>query len=123
MFWKKSNTEKPTPLNWQKLNTIEQLQNLKEESKKHPILIFKHSIRCSISSMALSRLEREWSEDLNKIQPYYLDLITYRQVSNAVETEFGVYHESPQMIVLDGGEVVFDASHMSISTEPLKKWA
>ena len=123
MFWKKSNTEKRVAIDWQKLTTIEQLQSLKEESKTQPVLIFKHSIRCSISSMALSRLEREWSEELNKITPYYLDLITYRQVSNAVETEFGVYHESPQMIVLNGGEVVFDASHMSISTEPLKKWA
>lgn len=123
MFWKKESSEKTTSVNWLKLNSVEQLEMIKEESKVQPVLIFKHSTRCGISSMALNRLEREWSEELNNVKTYYLDLISYRQVSNAIESEFGVYHESPQLILIEDGKVVYDASHMSISTVELKNWA
>lgn len=123
MFWKRGSNEKSTPVNWQKLSSVDQLSTIKEESKVQPVLIFKHSTRCGISSMALGRLEREWSEDLNNIKAYYLDLISHRQISNAIEEEFGIYHESPQLILIENGKAVYDASHMSISTLKLKNWA
>lgn len=123
MFWKKGNNEKASSVNWQRLSSVDQLETIKEESKAQPVVIFKHSTRCGISSMALNRLEREWSEDLNNIKAYYLDLISYRQISNAIENEFGIYHESPQLILIENGKAVYDASHMSISTVELKNWA
>lgn len=123
MFWKKGNNEKASSVNWQRLSSVDQLETIKEESKAQPVVIFKHSTRCGISSMALNRLEREWSEDLNNIKAYYLDLISYRQISNAIENEFGIYHESPQLILIENGKAVYDASHMSISTMELKNWA
>ena len=123
MFWKKENTEKTASVNWQKLDRLEQLSEIKEESKHQPVMIFKHSTRCGVSGMALGRLEREWNEELVRIKPYYLDLISFRQISNAIESEFGVYHESPQMILIEDGKAVYDASHMAIGVEKLKNWA
>ena len=122
MFWKKENRES-SEINWNHLNTIEQLEQIKEESRSQPVLIYKHSTRCSISSMALDRLERSWSKELDTVKAYYLDLITYREISNAIAKEFGIYHESPQAILIKDGKAIYDASHMSISTSAIKQHA
>jgi len=96
-----------------------QIAEIVELSHEKPQLIFKHSTRCSISSMAKSRLEREWN--LENVQPWYLDLIAYRNVSNAITSKLGVHHASPQAILLKNGEVVHDSSHSSISVADLSK--
>ncbi|NLR92978.1 MULTISPECIES: bacillithiol system redox-active protein YtxJ [Flammeovirga] len=101
-------------MNWKPLTDISQLDQILEESKNQRVMILKHSTRCSISSMALNRLERSWEDD-NKVAPYYLDLIKYRPISNAIAEKFGVEHESPQVIVIENGEVAYTASHMGIN--------
>lgn len=101
-------------MNWKTLNELDQLDQIVEESHQHRVMILKHSTRCSISSMALNRLERSWEED-NNVTPYYLDLIQYRPISNTIAEKFGVEHQSPQVIVLENGKVVYTASHMGIS--------
>ncbi len=108
-------------MKWNKLTSAEQLKNLVAESTEKPILIFKHSTRCSISAATLDRLERNWNEtEMASWQPYYLDLIAYREVSNAIEHMLGVEHESPQAIVLHKGGPVYDASHFSISYQDIR---
>ncbi|MEX2566839.1 MAG: bacillithiol system redox-active protein YtxJ, partial [Cyclobacteriaceae bacterium] len=87
-------------MSWKKLDDISQIAGLVEESKLKPVLIFKHSSRCSISSMAWNRLERSWkTEDSQKMAPYFLDLINYRDISNQIADQFRVAHASPQVIV------------------------
>ncbi len=106
-------------MNWHKLTTSEQLQHIKQASIAHPILIFKHSTRCSTSALALSRLERAWKE--NNVTPYFLDLLSYREISRKIEEEFKVTHESPQVLLIKGGQSVYDASHMAISFDEISK--
>ncbi len=109
-------------MNWNKLDSEEQLKNIENESFDQPILIFTHSTRCSISSMAFDRMQRSWKEEeMNGIKPYYLDLITYRSVSNKVAQHFGIEHESPQLLMVVKGNCVYNASHMEISYLELKK--
>ena len=101
-------------MNWNRITSDAQLDAIKEESSRQPVLIFKHSTSCSISAMALSRMERNWSDQLG-IKPYYLDLLANRPISNKIANVFGVAHESPQVLLIRNGECVYDASHMSIS--------
>jgi len=109
-------------MNWNKLEDKETLNKIIKESNERPILIFKHSTRCSISSMALNRLERSWNQDdLGDLKPYYLDLIAHREVSNAIAEDLGVYHQSPQVIILKNGSPVYDNSHMGIDYNALKE--
>jgi bacillithiol system protein YtxJ len=54
------------------------------------------------------------------IKPYFLDLISYRSISNAVADSFGIRHESPQLLIIYKGECVYHASHMGISYPGLK---
>ncbi|TFV95628.1 bacillithiol system redox-active protein YtxJ [Algoriphagus kandeliae] len=107
-------------MNWQKLTQVEQIEEIKRQSKDRPVLIFKHSTRCSISSMSLDRLAWNWrSEDDEKVTSYFLDLISYRDLSNQVAKEFGVPHQSPQVILVKNEQVVFDDSHFGISYQAI----
>jgi len=103
-------------MDWHLLENLSQLEEIKQKSGEKPVLIFKHSTRCSISGMAWDRLKRNWKkEDSEKVTPYFLDLIRHRDVSNQIEKEFNVYHESPQVILVKLGKAVYDNSHMGIS--------
>ncbi|MCH6201688.1 bacillithiol system redox-active protein YtxJ [Aquiflexum sp. LQ15W] len=103
-------------MDWNILENLSQLEEIKQKSGEKPVLIFKHSTRCSVSGMAWDRLKRNWKkEDDEKVTPYFLDLIRHRDVSNQIEKEFSVYHESPQVIIVKSGKAVYDNSHMGIN--------
>ncbi len=108
-------------MNWISLTEDNQLEQIKEESKKQPVVIFKHSTRCSISSMAKNRLERETPAE--NVSFYYLDLIRYRAISNKIAEEFHVHHESPQILLIKNGECTYDESHNGISMEEISSQA
>lgn len=108
-------------MTWHPLTDVSQLEILRAESFQQPVLIYKHSTSCSISSTALNRLERAWNaHEMADLKAYRLDLIRYRAVSNAVAAEFGVRHESPQVLILRDGACVYDASHLGISYPAVK---
>ncbi len=112
-----SNTEDSS---WESLDSASQLAQIIEQSNRQPVLIFKHSTRCSISSMALSRLERQINTLKEAgIRPFLLDLVAYRDVSNQVAQEFAVRHESPQVLLLQNGTVTYHTSHSEIRAETL----
>ena len=109
-------------MNWNKLTSEEQIDQVIAASEEKPVLLFKHSTRCSISSMSLDRLLRNWKpEDADKITPYYLDLIAFRSVSNLVAERFGVPHESPQVLLIQKGKVTYHESHYGISYAEIMK--
>ncbi|MCW3073782.1 MAG: ytxJ [Flaviaesturariibacter sp.] len=100
-------------MNWIHLTSEEGLEALKKRSGEVPQVIFKHSTRCSISSVAYQRLQK--ADAPGGIEFYLLDLIAYRSLSNKIAADFGVHHESPQVLVIKNGECVYDESHMGIS--------
>lgn len=108
-------------MNWEQLTEEEQLQSILDQSKETPVVIFKHSTRCSISSMAKSRLERASAPD--NIRFYYLDLIRYRAVSNKIAEMFQVWHESPQVLLIRNGQCVYDESHNGIDMTEITEQA
>lgn len=106
-------------MNWIDLTNVSQLAEIKEQSKVKPQLIFKHSTRCSISSVAKSRLER--SNPPENVDFYFLDLIKNRDISNKIVEEFSVFHESPQVLLIKNGECVYDESHSGISMNDIEE--
>ena len=111
-------------MKWIALKSPDQLEALRAESKNQPVIIFKHSTRCSISLTALNRLERNWKEEeMTSTKPYYLDLLSYREISRSIADLFGVEHQSPQVIVLKNGEAVFHKSHFEIDFASIKNAA
>lgn len=109
-------------MNWNHLENISELEKIKKESEEQPIMIFKHSTRCPVSSMAINRLERSWQQnEVSNLKPYYLDLIRNRDISNKIAEEFRIPHQSPQVIVIKNGSPVYDTSHMGINYADLKE--
>lgn len=105
-------------MNWINLTDSQQIQAIIELSKQQPVLIFKHSTRCSISATALNRLERAWN--LQDAKAYYLDLIAYRPISNALAEQFEVEHQSPQVLIIKNGQCVYHESHWDIAYDAIQ---
>ena len=102
-------------MNWNILNQALQLDLINEESKTTAVMLFKHSTRCSISDLALNRLESNWKEtDNQRIKPYYLDLIAHRDISNLIAEKYHVEHQSPQILIILNGTCVYHESHTNI---------
>jgi bacillithiol system protein YtxJ len=111
-------------MQWKNLTSEQDLKNAITLSNEKPVLLFKHSTRCSISKTTLDRLERNWKEaDAEKITPYYLDLLEHRSVSNAIATQLNIEHESPQALVVYKNKVVYHASHFDIGYADIIKKA
>ncbi len=106
-------------MSWNDLTDLGQLNEIMTLSNEKPVAIFKHSTRCSVSRMALRQFENEFDFS-DKVTPYFLDLIAYRDVSNEIANRFGVQHQSPQLILIKEGKAVYDASHSDIDAAALK---
>ncbi len=96
------------------LESIHGVDALVEESREHPLAIFKHSTSCPVSSLAKARVDKALRQEEITFPVYFLDLLRHRNVSNYVAEVFGVRHESPQLLVIDDGEAAYHASHLAI---------
>jgi len=106
-------------INWIQLEDLGQINEIITLSEEMPVIIFKHSTRCSISRMALKNFENEY--DLGEsVAAYFLDLISFREVSNEIASRFNVVHQSPQLLLIVGGKSVYDVSHSSIDAQELR---
>jgi len=102
---------------WQNLTALSDVDRVREASFAAPQVIFKHSTRCNISSVALRRFEAH--TPMPGTVYHFLDLINYRPVSNGVAEVFNVYHESPQVLLISKGECIYDESHLGIQASEL----
>ncbi|PWT83745.1 MAG: bacillithiol system redox-active protein YtxJ [Acidobacteria bacterium] len=91
-----------------KVNDTQSLANLIARSQTAPIIIFKHSTTCGVSSFAYREMQN-MNEEVNLVE-----IQSARAVSEEIERQLGVPHESPQVIVLRRGKAVWNASHFQI---------
>lgn len=104
---------------WNEITNIEMLDEISQGSHARPAVILKHSTSCGISRMVLRQFEKDYNLEPEKVDLYFLDLLRYREISNKIASKFNVPHESPQLIILRDGRVVYDASHGAISVDSL----
>ncbi len=123
-FGRKSEAVKPEAkgkgIKWIPLTSVEQLMEIAKTTYEKPVFLFKHSTRCSISAMAKNNLERHWSTGDDLCNAYYLDLLQHRDVSNKIAEITGITHQSPQAIVLKGGDIIYDESHSAIDARRIE---
>jgi bacillithiol system protein YtxJ len=113
MFGSNEEKQSVSKVGWRPLTDLGQFNEIIDLSTEKPVLIFKHSTRCSISRMVLKQFENEFDLQ-DKVIPYYLDLLEFRNVSNEIAIRFRVTHQSPQIILVKDGKAVYNASHESI---------
>ncbi|MCF6129415.1 bacillithiol system redox-active protein YtxJ [Flavobacterium sp. AS60] len=121
IFSSSEENQSDSKVGWRQLADLGQLNEIITESAEKPVIIFKHSTRCGVSRMVLKQFENEF--DLQeKITPYFLDLLEHRNVSNEIASRFGVFHQSPQLIVIRDGIAVYNESHGSIDAGQLEQF-
>lgn len=109
-------------MNWNILNSLDQIAEINEKSQSKPQIIFKHSTRCSVSSFAKRILENEYNDKIAaQADVYYLDLIALRPISDLIAKTYNVVHESPQLLVIKDGYCIHAASHSDVSFEKALK--
>lgn len=107
-------------MDWILMSSLEQLEAIYNSEKI--AVLFKHSTRCPVSSMAKRSLEFE--KDLIPAGAvfYYLDLIAYRALSNRIAELWFTQHESPQILVVKGSKCLYNASHQDIEMSEIIKY-
>ncbi|WP_294272118.1 bacillithiol system redox-active protein YtxJ [uncultured Chryseobacterium sp.] len=114
------NEDKPeTKSFWKPIESEQELAEAIERSSHKKIAIFKHSTSCFISKTVLRNFEKEVAETAPDAELYYLDLLAYRPISNKIAEDFDITHQSPQLIVIEHGKALNNASHQSISISQL----
>lgn len=108
-FFKSNNDNKENSIS---LVDEDQFDKIMELSFQNPILVFKHSTRCGISGMVLSRFEKK-IKDLD-LDFYLIDVLMHRKISNYIADLFKIRHESPQLILIKEGKVVAHGSHSAV---------
>jgi bacillithiol system protein YtxJ len=94
-----------------KITDTKAFEDLVQRSIQKPVVIFKHSLTCPISASAFEQMSR-YKGDVALVE-----VQRARSLSNEIEQRLGVRHESPQIIVLRNGQVVWDASHFKITAD------
>lgn len=107
-------------INWTQLTQLKQLDEAVQVSNSQIVVFFKHSTRCSISRMALKQFESHYKLSEEEVKPYFLDLLSHRDISNAIAERFGVEHQSPQLIAIKDGKCIYTVSHSDIDAEELQ---
>lgn len=99
---------------FKEIYTIEALAELFDESHNRPIVFFKHSITCPISKNVF----REVSSVNSEI--WVMVVQDARKVSNEISEKTGIPHESPQVIIIRDGKVIYHSSHYDISAADVR---
>lgn len=121
-LFKASEPKETKLLPWIALVDLQQIEDIKERSKTKIQVVFKHSTSCGISRMVLNQFIDAYALAENDLDLYYLDLLSYRNVSNEVGYTFQVMHESPQLLVIKNGAVVAHSSHGGVNTIELNNF-
>ena len=104
---------------WIPLTSEQILEEAIQASFEKPVIIFKHSTTCGISQAAYYELDKNFEKIADLVQFYYLDLLQYRPISNKVVEVTEVIHQSPQVLLLSKGKVVYSVTHYAINTDKI----
>ena len=118
IFGKKEEQDQ-TKTFWTRIESEKDLDAAVEKSLQKKVVIFKHSTRCFISKTVLKSFEKQMENSDKDYSYYFLDLIAHRNISNDIESQLDVVHQSPQLIVLENGKAIYNASHQSIDLDKI----
>ena len=103
------------------LQTAAEIESLIAQSRERPVLVFKHSLTCPISTAAFREYQQFLENRPADDEAVYtlIEIQKAREVSNSIAERTGVRHESPQALLLRDGEVAWHASHWKIKAQVL----
>jgi len=100
---------------------VDSKEVIEEILSEKKAVVFKHSTRCPVSSSAKNHFDSFVNESDTDASLYLIDVIMMRDMSMEFAARTGVDHQSPQLLVLIDGEVVYKASHYGINADDIVK--
>lgn len=101
---------------YKEITSIEEWNNVYENSASRPLVVFKHSTTCPVSANAYEEFNNYLdSKPREDVEYVLVKVIESRPVSNQIAEDTSVKHESPQIIYIDKKAKVWTASHWSIT--------
>lgn len=100
--------------------TIDNVDNIIEQSRKNPVFIYKFSTTCGGCSPFTKAELEDFMKSNNKFDFYIIPIQNERNTSDKVAQKLNVNHQSPQLIFIKNGEVLFDLDHWDINQENIK---
>ncbi|WP_374017743.1 bacillithiol system redox-active protein YtxJ [Paenibacillus thiaminolyticus] len=98
------------------IETEQALQEWIDSTQEQTAVLFKHSTRCPISARANGEMAKVAEEfEPRGIEMGQILVVEHRDVSLACTDKLGIQHESPQVIVMKEGQVVWHDSHHAIT--------
>ena len=107
-------------MNWSYISSRKDFKELLERSENQPQVIYKHSSRCSISYLSKQDLEGNMDTLTNIVDMHLLDVIEERDLSQYIAETLDVRHESPQVILIESGRVVWSGSHWEVKGDNIR---
>ncbi len=102
------------------LRSVQELEEALNQSHERPVLLFKHSLTCSISDRAFSEFKSHLKNPDPRISYRLITVQTARAVSDEAAARLKVEHESPQAILVRNGRELWNASHNQITAAALR---
>ena len=99
---------------------MDQLDDLIRRSQHTPVLIFKHSRTCGTSALAFDELE-DFKQDNAPVDVVVVDVLAHRALSRAIAERFSIRHESPQALLMMGGDIRWHASHYRVTADAMRR--
>jgi bacillithiol system protein YtxJ len=103
------------------MQTIEATEDLAIMLASERAILFKHSTRCNLSASARRHVE-QFVESYPTANVFVINVVEHRSLSGEAESRLGVRHETPQVILLENGQAVRDASHRRVRVKTLASW-
>ncbi len=110
-------------MNWIKLDSKAVLDEIKELSKSKRVLVVKLIPTGGVDYIVRSLLEREWNEGEMRIKTYLLDASVSGDLAKAIDSEFGLSAETPQVMILENCKPVFIGLHGKVIFSEIRKFA
>jgi len=105
----------------QELQSVDDLNDALRESTTRPVLLFKHSLTCPISTRAFDELRSYLNNADPRISYKLITVQTAPAVSDEAASRLQVRHQSPQAILVKHGAEIWHASHYDITASALEQ--
>ncbi|TGE33270.1 bacillithiol system redox-active protein YtxJ [Desulfosporosinus sp. Sb-LF] len=106
---------------FKEITISEELEEILKESSRRKILLFKHSTSCPVSARAWKEVQDFINENSEDVLVTMVKVIESRPVSNQAAEDLGVKHQSPQVLLISDGKVIWHTSHQAVTQDNIKK--
>jgi len=102
---------------WNTFSEVEEIETILDKSNECPQIIYKHSHRCGVCATAKKQIE-DSIEEINELADLnFVDVVSQREISNHIASQLNIRHESPQVIIINNENVLWEGSHWEINGE------